>query len=121
VILLLSIFSPNVLCEISLLSLALVEQMKPTKLAVYWLIVLLRQVARWPKHFVCSLWSCVFSSTLLQALQALQALQRSGRSPSQHNRLNAAQTAVLTLLCVSVRFARNGFCVRNFHCCEKLQ
>jgi hypothetical protein len=107
-----------VLCEISLLSLALVEQMKPTKLAVYWLIVLLRQVARWPKHFVCSLWSCVFSSALQQAQQALQ---RSGRNPSQHNRLNAAQTAVLTLLCVSMRFARNGFCVRNFHCCEKLQ
>lgn len=106
------------LCEISVLSLALVEQMKPTKMAVYWLIVYLRQVARWPKQFVCSLWSCVFSCAVQQALQADQ---RSVRSPSQHCRLNAAQTAVLTLLCVSVRCARNGFCARNFHCCEKLQ
>ena len=79
-------------CEISLLSLAVVEQMKPTKLAVYWLIVQLRQVARWLKQFVCSLWSCVFSSAVQQALQAHQ---RNGRSPSQHSRLNAAQTAVL--------------------------
>lgn len=106
------------LCEISLLSLALVEQLKPINLAVYWLIVQLRQLARWPKQFVCSLWSCVFSSAVQPALQAEQ---RSGRYPHQRSRLNAAQMGVLKLLCVSVRNARNGFCARNFQLSEKLQ